>query len=75
MTTAQIIMEHLRSLPDEAQREVLNFIEFIESRRQRVCESKGDYEAWSALSITSAMRGMENEESPYTTADLKEIFL
>ncbi len=32
-------------------------------------------ESWSDASLTSAMRGMENEEKPsYTVADLKALF-
>jgi len=30
--------------------------------------------AWSNLSIASAMRGMETEDSPYSSDDLKEIY-
>jgi len=29
---------------------------------------------WSGLSLSSAMRGMENEDSPYSLSDLKESF-
>jgi hypothetical protein len=73
MTTAQAILEHLRSLPDSAQREVLDFIKFLESRREELIQREEDA-AWSRLSLASAMRGMEDEETPYTVADLKESF-
>jgi hypothetical protein len=73
MTTAQVIAQRLSSLPEDAQREVLDFVEFVESRRVGQSQRQEDAE-WSALSLASAMRGMEDEESPYTLGDLKESF-
>ena len=73
MTTAQAIVERLKSLPDEAQKEVLNFVEFMENRNAKREESQDDA-AWSTLSLASAMRGMEDEESLYTLDDIKESF-
>jgi predicted DNA-binding antitoxin AbrB/MazE fold protein len=37
-------------------------------------EDRIEDEAWSRFSLASAMRGMEEEESPYTLDDLKETF-
>lgn len=73
MTTAQSIAQRVTALPEDAQQEVLDFVEFIETRKagQGV---KQDATAWSNLSLASAMRGMEDEESPYTLSDLKESF-
>ena len=65
MTTAQAITERLKALPEDSQKEVLDFVEFIESRKAKQEESPDDT-AWSMLSLTSAMRGMEDEESLYT---------
>jgi hypothetical protein len=73
MTTAQVITERLMSLPEDAQREVLDFVEFIETRKGARSERQ-DAAAWSELSLASAMRGMVDEESPYTLSDLKESF-
>jgi len=73
VTTAQAITQHLRSLPDSAQREVLDFVEFLETR-QKGRTGRGDDIAWSEFSLASAMRGMEDEEAPYSLADLKESF-
>jgi len=72
MTTAQAILEHLKSLPDSAQQEVLDFIKFLESRRAELAQEEDA--AWSRLSLASAMRDMEDEETPYTLADLKDSF-
>jgi hypothetical protein len=73
MTTTEAILEHLKSLPDSAQREVLDFVRFLESRRNELMQREEDI-AWSHFSLASALRGMEDEETPYTLADLKETF-
>ena len=73
MTTAEAILQHLKSLPDSAQREVLDFVQFLESRRKQPADREED-RVWSDFSLTSAMRGMEGEETPYSLADIKESF-
>jgi Protein of unknown function (DUF2281) len=73
MTTTEAIVQRLKSLPASAQREVLDFVEFLQSRRQEHT-AREDEVAWSAFSLASAMRGMEEEETPYTLADVKEAF-
>ena len=74
MTTAQAIAQHLQALPDSVQREVLDFVEFLASRRRsHVTEEDGDVR-WSDFSLASAMRGMEEEATPYTPADMRETF-
>jgi len=72
MTTAQAILERLKDLPDSAQQEVLDFVKSLESRWAEIAQEEDV--AWSNLSLASAMRGMEDEETPYTLADLKESF-
>ncbi len=73
MTTAQFIAQRVTSLPEDAQREVLDFVEFIELRKSGQGVKQEDA-TWSELSLASAMRGMEDEDSPYTLDDLKERF-
>ena len=73
MTTADAIMRSLEPLPESAKQEVLDFVEFIRARRGRVGAEREDA-AWSDFSLASAMCGMEDEDSPYTLADLKECF-
>ena len=73
MTTAEAIVRCLEPLPEAAKQEVLDFVEFLKTRREQ--EKPHEEEAaWSKLSLASAMRGMEDEDSPYTLADLKESF-
>ena len=60
--------------PHCLQSEVLDFIEYLLSKAERDI-SRRESEVWSDLSLTSAMRGMEKEETPlYTVADLKAPF-
>ena len=44
--------------------EVLDFVEYL--------RTKTDDKKWSAFTLASAMRGMEDEDSLYTLDDLKE---
>jgi hypothetical protein len=70
MTTAQAIVEHLKTLAESAQQEILDCVRFLESRRAEPAQ-RGEDRAWSHFSLASAMRGIEDEETPYTPADLK----
>jgi hypothetical protein len=71
MTIAEAIIRGLAPLPEAAKREVLDFVEFLNSRRSQETPREEDT-AWSEFSLASAMRGMEDEESPYSAADVKE---
>ena len=71
MTTSEAIVERLKSLPDPVQKEVLDFVEFLESRRTG--RDVSDTE-WNRFSLASALRGMEDENPPYTLDDLKVSF-
>lgn len=73
MTTTEAILQHLKSLPDSAQREVLDFVKYLESRREELAQREEDV-VWSDFSLASALRDMQDEETTYTLADLKESF-
>ena len=73
MTTADQISQHLQTLPEPVLREVLDFVEFLKSRH-KISKAREEDTMWTDLSLTSAMRGMEDEESPYTLTDIKESF-
>jgi len=73
MTTSETIIQHLKSLPESEQREILDFVEFLKFRDQRSTTPEEDT-SWSEFSLSSAMRGMEDEENSYTRGDLKESF-
>ena len=66
MTTLEKIVENLRTMPESAQTEVLDFVEYL--------KSKGDDYQWGKFSLDSAMRGIAEEPSPYEVQDIKETF-
>lgn len=70
MAIADRIQQCVQKLPTAFQAEVLDFAEYLLAKTLR--REEGD---WSDLSLTFAMRGMEDEETPiYTPADLKVVF-
>ncbi len=73
MTIAKQIFQYLAVLPEKEQREVLDFVEFLENRCRQQSQRLED-ENWSTLSLASAMQGLENDPVEYTSADLKEMF-
>jgi hypothetical protein len=74
MVLTDKIQEGVQQLPVALQAEVLDFVEYLLAKAER--ESSEHAESfWSHLSLTSAMRGMEDEDAPqYTKADLKVTF-
>lgn len=71
MSVTDKILDHLKSLPDSLQVRVLDYVEFLEAQAELDGQEDGD---WRSLSLAGAMHGMEDEDSPYTVDDLKEIF-
>lgn len=66
MNLEEKIIEQLHKLPEDKKAEVLDFVKYL--------RSKTEEKDWSKLSMSSSMRGMENEDTPYSLADLKESF-
>ncbi len=70
MTITEKIQQYIQRLPGPFQAEVLDFVEYLLAKTERREERE-----WSDLSLASAMRGMEGEDTlAYTTADLKVVF-
>lgn len=70
MTVTDKILQHLQSMPEPVQVEVLHFVEYLESKLRK---SQLDEETdWSAFSLSQAMQGMEEEPAPYSLKDIKE---
>lgn len=70
MTIAEKIQLYVRKLPSSVQVEVLDFVEYLLAKSARQ-----ENREWADLSLTLAMRGMEDEDGPtYTTSDLKVVF-
>lgn len=74
MAVAERIQKYVQRLPERLQSEVLDFVVYLVSKAERE-ENEREESDWQALSLTQAVRGMEDEEGPaYTTADLNETF-
>lgn len=75
MTTLESIHQYAKMLPDSLQQEVLDFVRFLLFKREQEITPEQDDIEWSNFSLASAMRGMEDEDTPvYTADDLKEVF-
>ena len=79
MPVTERINERVRRLPESAQAEVLDFVEFLLTKSE--CETteqkatRREERAWNEFSLSSALRGMEDEGGPdYTDDDLEERF-
>ena len=69
MRLEEIILKHLQDLPDPEKAEVLNFIEYLQAKTEK--QERSD---WATFSLSSAMRDMGAEDTPYSLDDLKESF-
>ncbi len=74
MVVAERVHQYMQKLPASLQVEILDFVEYLSSKWEREVARQNEL-TWSNLSLTLAMRGMEDEDMPtYTTADLKVMF-
>ena len=74
MAITEKIQEYVHRLPTAFQTEVLDFVEYLVAKAERET-GRAEERAWSTLSLTLAMRGMEDENTPtYTASDLKVVF-
>lgn len=69
MTLEERIIQSMRELPEPEKGEVLDFIQYLKTKIEQ--RKKKD---WMDFSLSSAMRGMEEEQMPYSLDDLKEYF-
>lgn len=69
MSLAEKIMKQVQTLPESKQVEVLGFVEYL-----RLKTEKQEIKDWADLSLSSAMRGIEEEQTTYTLNDIKESF-
>ena len=60
MNLSEKILIAVASLPESKQVEVLDFVEYLNLKTEKEENSN-----WNSFSITSAMRGMENEDPHY----------
>ena len=74
MIVAEKIQQSVQKLPLLLQQEVYDYVEYLLSKREREAVAQSELD-WSDASLSLALRGLENEDSPvYTSADLKVVF-
>jgi hypothetical protein len=69
MTLDEKIYRYVQKLPRSFQEELLDYVEYLVMKADQ--EEKRD---WDSLSLSSAMRGMEDETVSYSLSDLRESF-
>jgi len=74
MTLTEKIFQHIQSLPETLQAEVLDFVEYLELKIKKGEGIEDEEIDWRELSLLSSMRDMEGEHSSYSLNDLKERF-
>ncbi len=66
MSPEDKIMREIQDLPESKKAEVLDFVGYLKARAED--------RDWSVFSLSSALRGMEDESPPYSLGDLQESF-
>lgn len=74
MSLSEKILKHIQEMPDSFLAEILDFVEYLESKIKKNQKVEREETEWSELSLSFAMRDMEEEYSPYSLSDLKERF-
>jgi len=69
MNLADLIIKDLQNLPKTEQMEIFDFVKYLQKKIE-----KKDNKDWDMFSVSAAMKGMEDEISPYSLDDLKERF-
>ena len=69
MTLDEKIYKYVQNLPRSFQEELLDYVEYLVMKADQ--EEKRD---WDAISLSSAMRGMEDETVSYSVSDLWKSF-
>ena len=72
MTTVEKISKQVQKLPEPFQKEILDFVEFLLSKKKGDGTREEDIE-WFDFSLTSAFRDIADEDGPiYDENDWKE---
>jgi len=69
MTLDEKIHEYVQKLPRSFQEELLDFVEYLLMKAEQ--QEKKD---WESLSLSSAMRNMEDETVSYSLSDVRVSF-
>ncbi len=69
MSIAEAIIKDVQALSESKQVEVFDFVQYLRSKAE-----KQEIKDLADFSLFSVMRGMEDEEAPYSLNDIKESF-
>lgn len=69
MTLDEKIQQYARKLPHAFQKELLDFVQYLLMKAEQQ-----EKQNWASLSLSSAMRDMEDEPVLYSLSDLQVIF-
>jgi len=70
MALDEKVYQYVQKLPWSLQQELLNFIQYLLVKAEQ--QEKQD---WSLLSLSSAVRDMQDEPALYSMADIKVMFV
>jgi hypothetical protein len=69
MSIAEAIIKDVQALSESKQVEVLDFVQYLRSKAE-----KQEIKDWADFSLSSAMRGMEDEQVSYSINDIMKLF-
>ncbi len=69
MTLDEKIYQYARKLPYSFQEELFDFIQYLLIKAEQQ-----ERQEWASLSLSSAMRDMENESDLYSVSDIRVAF-
>ena len=69
MTLDEKIYQYVQKLPRSFQEELLDYVKYLLMKAEQ--QEKKD---WESLSLSSAMRDMEDETISYSLSDIRESF-
>ncbi len=69
MTLDEKIQQYVQKLPRSFQEELLVFVEYLVMKAEQQ-----ENQDWGSLSLSAAMRDMEDESVSYSLSDVRESF-
>jgi hypothetical protein len=69
MTLDEKIYQYVQQLPRSLQEELLDYVEYLVMKAEQQ-----EHQEWQSLSLSSAMRDIEDESVSYTLSDVRESF-
>ena len=69
MTLDEKIRQYAQKLPRSFQEELLDFVQYLLMKAEQQ-----ERQEWASLSLSSAMRDMEDEPSLYSISDIRVAF-